>query len=83
MATATERIRRNALKFGTAGEVDTQEGRAQAEGLELAPPNCSDAGKPQVELDGAIGEALVTKLRPQRPRTKLLFDVRIDYPFLD
>ena len=44
MVTLSERIIWNALKFGTTREVNTQEGRTQAEGLELAPPNCSEVG---------------------------------------
>ena len=81
--TATERSIRSALKFGTSGEVDPKEGRAQAEGLELAPPNCSEVVAPQEELNGGVGEALVTKPPLQCLRMKLIFDVRIDDPFLD
>ena len=81
MATASERSIRNALKFGQSGEVDSKEGRAQAEGLEFAPPNCSEVGIPQVELNGAIGEALIANPVPQRPRTNLIFDVRIKNDF--
>ena len=60
----------NALKFGTAGEVDPKEGMAHAEGLLLPPPNCSEVGAPQVELDGAVGNALTLQPPLQRPRTK-------------
>jgi len=57
MATATERKLRNALKFGTAGEVDSKEGVAYAEGLELAPPNYSEVFAPPVDINGAVREA--------------------------
>ena len=60
MLTASERKLWNALKFGTTGEVNSQEGRAQAEGLELTPPNCSEFGAPQVEIDWAVGEAVIS-----------------------
>ena len=83
MATDNEAIVRNALKFGQSGEVNSKEGQADAEGLELAPPNRSEVGSPQLELNGAVGEALVQKSPLQCPRTKLIFDVRIDNPFLD
>jgi len=83
MVTATERTLRNDLKFGTAGEVNSKEGRVQAKWFELAPPNCSEVGAPQVELNGAVGEALIHHPSLQYPRTKLIFDVRIDYPFFD
>ena len=83
MATLTERKLWNALKFGTTREVNSQEGGAPAEGLMLPTSNCSDAGEPQVELNGAVGEALFQQPVPQRLRTKLVFDVRIDNPFLD
>ena len=83
MATVTKRHLRNALKSGTAGEINSKQGRASAEGMDLAPTNGSEVGEPQVELNGAIGEALITKNVPQCPRTKLVFDVRIDNPFLD
>ena len=69
MATATERTIRNALKFGTTGEVDSKEGRAQAEGMLLVPSNCSDVGAPQGELNGAVGEALIQQPPLQCPRT--------------
>ena len=83
MVTATERHLRNALKFGTTGEVDSKEGRAIAEGLLLHPPNCNEVGIPQVELNRAMGEALVPQPPQKSQRTKLVFDVRIDNPFLD
>ena len=59
MGTATERKLRNALKFGTTREVDSKEGDSKAEGLMLPPPNCSEVGSHQVELNGDVGEALV------------------------
>jgi len=83
IVTITERHLRNGLKFGTAGEVDSKEGVAPVEGLELAPTNISEVVTPQGEIDGAVGEALITQPPPQRARTKLFFDVRIDNPFLD
>ena len=83
MVTLTERIIRNALKFGTSGEVNSKEGAAHAEGLELAPPKCIEVGAPQVELNGAMREALFQQPVLQRTRTKLIFDVRIYYPNLD
>ena len=83
MATASQRTLRNALKFGQSGEVDSKEAGAQAECLELAPPNCSEVGASQVELNGTVGEALVLHPARQCPRTKLIFDIRIDDQFLD
>ena len=83
MLTASERKLWNVLKFGTAGEINSKEGPAPAEGMIVVPPNCSEIGSYQVELDGAVGEALVLQPLPQVPRTKLIFDVRIDNPFLD
>ena len=83
MATASECKLRNALKFGTAGEVDSQEGHAPAEGLLALQPNSCEDGTPPVELNRAVGEALISQPPPQCPRTKLIFDVRTDNPFLD
>jgi len=83
MGAGSERKLWNALKFGTSGEVNSNEGRVTAEGLELAPPNCGEVVTPPVELNGAVGEAIITYHPLQRPRTKLIFDVRIDDPFLD
>ena len=83
MVTAGERTPWNDLKFGTAGEVNSKEGVAHAEGLRAARPNCSYIEAPQVEINIAIGEAHITKPVPQLRRTKLIFDVRIDDPFLD
>ena len=51
MGSATERSIQNALKFGTAGEVYSKEGKALAEGLVATPPNCSEVETPQVELN--------------------------------
>jgi len=65
MATATKRNLWNTLKFGTTREVNSQEGEASSEGLLPPPPNCSEVGIPQVELDGAVGEALVAKPVPE------------------
>ena len=83
MARLSERSLRNALKFGTTVEVNSQEGRAHEEGLMVVPTNRSEIGSPEVDLNGAVGEALVLQPPPQRLRTKLLFDVRIDDQFLD
>ena len=83
MPTITERHLRNALKFGTTGEVNTKEGWEIAEGLVVAPPNCREVVTPPLELNGTVGEALIPQHPPQRQRTKLIFDVRIDDPFLD
>jgi len=83
MATATERLLRNALKFGQSGEVDSQEGKANVEGLELAPPDYSEVGAPQVELNGAVGEALMLHPSTHQPPTKHPFDILIDDPFFD
>jgi len=83
MATVSERSHRNALEFRTTREVNSQEGRAHAEGLLIPPPNRSELGAPQGELDGTIGKALVLQSPLQRPRTKLIFDVFFDHPFLD
>ena len=83
MGTTTERIIRNVVKFGTSGEVDLKEGGVIAEGLLVAPPKCSEVEKYQVELNGAIGEALIQQPVPQHQRTKLFFDVKIDNQFLD
>jgi len=59
METISERGLENALKFGRSREIDTKEGEAHAEGLELVPPNSSEVLESQVELDGAVGEALI------------------------
>jgi len=59
MGTATERTHRNALKFGASGEVDAKEGVATAQGMDIAQSNCSEVLSPQIELYGAIGEALM------------------------
>ena len=83
MVTTTERSLWNALKFGQSREVDSKEGGADAEGLLLPPPDCSEVEAPQGELIGAMGEALIHQPPLQSPRTKLVFDVRIDDPFLD
>ena len=83
MATARERSLRNALKFGTAGEVDSKEGFTIPEGLMLAPPNRSEVGAPQGEVNGTLGEAIIKQPQLQCLPTKLIFDVRIDHPFLD
>ena len=83
MLTASERTRLNALKFGTTGEVNSKEGRAQTKGLLNSPPNCSEVGAPEVELNGAVEEALILKPPMQSVRTKLIFDVEIDDPFFD
>ena len=83
MVTVSERKLWNALKFGQSGEVDSKEGGASAEGLLIVPPNCSEVGSPQVEFNGAVGEALVPHPLQQSLRTKLIFDVRIDDPLLD
>ena len=83
MGTTSEREIRNALEFGASREVNSKEGRAHAEGLLLASPNCSEAEKPQVELDRAVGETLIQHPPCQRSRTKLFFNVRIDNQFLD
>jgi len=83
MSTLTERKLWDALKFGTSGEVNSKEVRAQAEGLLVPIPKSSEVGTPQVELDGAVGEALVLQPPVQLQRTKLIFHVKIDNPFLD
>ena len=54
MVTASKRIIRNSLKFGTTGEVDSKEGGAIAEGLLVAPRKQSEVGTPQVELNGTM-----------------------------
>ena len=59
MATTRECKLRNALKFGTSREVYSKEGEAHAERLLVAPPKCSEVESLQVELDGAVGEALI------------------------
>ena len=46
MGTLIERKLRNALKFGTTGEVKAKERWENAEGLLLAPPNCIEVGTP-------------------------------------
>ena len=83
MGTAGERHLRNALKFVQAREVDSKEGVATDEGLIIPPPNCSEIGAPPIELDGAVGEAVILNPHSQRTRTKLLFDVFFNYQFLD
>jgi len=59
MVTAKEHSLWNALKFRTSGEINSKEGVAIAEGTELLPPNCSEAGSHQVELDRGVGEPLI------------------------
>ena len=83
MTTFIKCILWNALKFGTSGEVNSKEGVARAEGVELPPPNCSEVVTPQGELNGPVGEALIQHPPPQLPRTKLIFDVDFDDPFFD
>jgi len=83
MVTARERHLRNALKFGTSGEVNSQEGRALAKGRELAPTNFSEVGSSQVELKGAVREALVKQHPPQIHRKRCFSDVVFDNPFMD
>jgi len=82
MVTGSEHHLRNALKFGTTGEVNSQEGVTPTEWL-LDSPIYSEVGAPQRKLNRAMGEAIVLQPPPQCPRTNLIFDVRIDYPFLD
>ena len=74
MSTLKERTPWNALKFGTTGEVNSQEGGTHAEGSELAPTKCGEVVAPQEELNGA--ESPWWSLQPylQRLRTKLIFD---------
>ena len=74
---------RNALKFGTSGEVNSKKGEAPAEGLMLPPPNCSEVGAPQVELNGTVLPRGSQYPLLQRLRTKLIFVVFFDDPFLD
>ena len=83
MVTLTERILRNALKIGTSREVDSKEGVATAEGLLIAPRNCSEVWSLQVELNGAVGEALIQQPPMQVVRTKLFFDIFFNDQFLD
>jgi len=83
MVTVTERLLRNPLKFETTREVYSKEGWAQTEGVLILQNDDSEVGAPQVELNGAVGEALITNPPQQCERTKLIFDVRIDNPFLD
>jgi len=54
-----ERCIWNALEFGTTGEVDSKEGGALAEGSLIPPPKGSEVGAPQIELNGAVEEALL------------------------
>ena len=82
MATVIERSRWNAHKFGTSGEVDSKEGVAIAEGLLAAPPNCSEVETPPVELNGAVGEALMMQPLRQCLRTTLIFDILFNVNFL-
>jgi len=82
MLTVSERHIRNALKFGTTGKVDSKEGEAIAEEFLLAPPNCSEVGTPQLDLGGTVSPRRIQQPVPQHPQTKLIFDVRIDYPLL-
>ena len=83
MLTAPERSLRNALEIGASREVDSKEGLAIREGLLVVPRKRSDVGTPQLDLNGAVGEALIPKPIPQRQCTKLIFDVRIDNRILD
>jgi len=75
MATDSERKFRNALKFGQSGEISSKEGVAFIKWLELAPPNRSEGWAPNVELNGAVGEAFIQHSPFPCLRTKLLFDV--------
>ena len=83
MLTARERTLWNALKFRTTREVYSKQGVASVEWLIVAPINRSEVGTPQGELNGAVGEVLLPKPRPQTPQTKLILDVGFDDPFLD
>jgi len=82
MVIVTERKLLNALQFWTAGEVNSKEGCTIPEWFLLPQTKCSEVGAPQVELDGAVVEALVLNPDRQCRRTKLILDVRIDNPFL-
>ena len=75
MVTLSKRKLRNALKFGTAGEVDSKEGFQFSERENFAPHNCSEVGTPQGEINGTIGEVIIRQPLPQRPQMKLNFDI--------
>ena len=64
MLTISERTFPNTLKFGTSGEVNSQEGINLLQRIHPSPPNCSEVVTPQVELNGAVGEALIRQLVP-------------------
>jgi len=83
MGTGTERIPRNALKFGQSGEVDSKQGGAHTEGWVIPQPNISEVMTPQVELNGAVVEARILQPVMQCVRTKQIFDIVFDNPFLD
>ena len=83
MLTASERKLRNALKFGTAGKVNSQERLKIRQGSSSNHHNSSEVAAPQVELNGAVDEALTLHPLPQCLRTKLILDVIFDDPFLD
>ena len=83
MATLSERKPWNALKFRTTGEVNSKEGGLHAQWLEVAPPKHREVGAPQGELNRAVGENLILYYYHQCLRTKLIFDVRINDPFMD
>ena len=85
MATISERSLRNALKFGQSGEVDSKEGLDLSKGPHdvVTQLNCSEVGTPQVELNGAVGEAIVLQTPMQVLRTKLVFNIFFEDPFFD
>ena len=56
---------------------------ATAEGLINTPPNCSEVGAPQIELNGTVGEARIKQPVHQYVLTKLIFEVVFDNQILD
>ena len=60
MVAVSERKLRNALKFGTTGEVNSKKrlnfSERHSPSCHIIPPNGSEGGALQVDLDGAVGE---------------------------
>jgi len=86
MGTVREHTLRNALKFGTTIEIKVTDGFHVVEWEAFCvepPPYGSEVGAHQEDFDRAVGEAIIRQPLTQRPRTKLIFDIEIDDPFLD
>ena len=81
-----EKALSQALESGTSRKVDSKEGHATTVAgpdLFVPPLKRSEVGAPNIQFDPACGEARIVEPVAQRPRTKLIFDVALDYQFLD